>query len=226
MWTIPGGIWFYFIATRIFFSGILLWRGFRIDQCVNQCFGNKLDIQKSKQMPVHYGSKEHHFVTISSPIATQLPQGRENWIRTRTILTPLRLRLYSCGLFHSSCWCCIRIQVSQKWSVRYRILRRRCFQWRRHSRSSKFRLHPRMSRHIFLVRFCDLFFGVLDRNISSSYFDITAGITNTQYQPLSKNSAEMALLAEQSGMVCQRSKLMEMMYSRSCTRSKKLENMW
>ena len=27
-------------------------------------------------MPIHYGSKEHHFVTISSPLATQLPQGK------------------------------------------------------------------------------------------------------------------------------------------------------
>lgn len=25
-------------------------------------------------MPVHYGSKEHHFHTISSPLATQFPQ--------------------------------------------------------------------------------------------------------------------------------------------------------
>lgn len=56
-------------------SGILIWRGFTIEQCVNQCFGNKLDTQGSKQMPVHYGSKEHHFVTTSSPLAVQLPQG-------------------------------------------------------------------------------------------------------------------------------------------------------
>lgn len=25
-------------------------------------------------MPIHYGSTEHHYVTISSPLATQLPQ--------------------------------------------------------------------------------------------------------------------------------------------------------
>ena len=25
-------------------------------------------------MPVYYGSREHHFVTISSPLTTQLPQ--------------------------------------------------------------------------------------------------------------------------------------------------------
>uniref|UniRef100_A0A914SGP1 2-oxoisovalerate dehydrogenase subunit alpha n=1 Tax=Parascaris equorum TaxID=6256 RepID=A0A914SGP1_PAREQ len=29
---------------------------------------------KGKQMPVHYGSLEHHFVTISSPLGTQISQ--------------------------------------------------------------------------------------------------------------------------------------------------------
>ncbi|KAL8562750.1 hypothetical protein ACOMHN_022625 [Nucella lapillus] len=29
---------------------------------------------KGRQMPVHYGSKDLHFVTISSPLATQMPQ--------------------------------------------------------------------------------------------------------------------------------------------------------
>jgi hypothetical protein len=26
-------------------------------------------------MPIHYGSPEHSFVTISSPLSTQMPQG-------------------------------------------------------------------------------------------------------------------------------------------------------
>ncbi|XP_071445239.1 2-oxoisovalerate dehydrogenase subunit alpha, mitochondrial [Hetaerina americana] len=55
-------------------TGVLMWRGFSLLQFVNQCFGNKRDQGKGKQMPVHYGSKELHFVTISSPLATQLPQ--------------------------------------------------------------------------------------------------------------------------------------------------------
>lgn len=42
---------------------------------MNQCFGNIDDLGKGKQMPVHYGSKSHNFVTISSPLTTQLPQG-------------------------------------------------------------------------------------------------------------------------------------------------------
>jgi 2-oxoisovalerate dehydrogenase E1 component alpha subunit len=39
-----------------------------------QCFGNVNDSAKGRQMPVHYGSKEYHFHTISSPLANQIPQ--------------------------------------------------------------------------------------------------------------------------------------------------------
>ncbi|KAK4490156.1 hypothetical protein RD792_000813 [Penstemon davidsonii] len=54
--------------------GILLWRGFTLQEFANQCFGTKDDYGKGRQMPIHYGSKQHNFFTISSPIATQLPQ--------------------------------------------------------------------------------------------------------------------------------------------------------
>ena len=43
-------------------------------QLADQCFSNVADRGKGRQMPVHYGSKEHHFQTISSPLGTQLPQ--------------------------------------------------------------------------------------------------------------------------------------------------------
>ncbi|KAJ4700838.1 2-oxoisovalerate dehydrogenase subunit alpha 2, mitochondrial [Melia azedarach] len=54
--------------------GVLLWRGYTLQQFTNQLFANKDDDGKGRQMPVHYGSKKHNYVTISSPIATQLPQ--------------------------------------------------------------------------------------------------------------------------------------------------------
>ncbi|GMI78356.1 hypothetical protein like AT1G21400 [Hibiscus trionum] len=54
--------------------GILLWRGFTLQEFANQCFGNKDDVGKGRQMPMHYGSRKLNFVTVSSPIATQLPQ--------------------------------------------------------------------------------------------------------------------------------------------------------
>merc|ERR1712183_231730 len=40
----------------------------------DQCYGNSDDYGKGKQMPIHYGSTKHAFVTISSPLATQMPQ--------------------------------------------------------------------------------------------------------------------------------------------------------
>ncbi|KAI0300232.1 branched-chain alpha-keto acid dehydrogenase E1-alpha subunit, partial [Russula brevipes] len=55
--------------------GVLLWRGWGIDAAMAQCFGNEQDkSSKGRQMPVHWGSPEHHFHTISSPLATQIPQ--------------------------------------------------------------------------------------------------------------------------------------------------------
>ena len=56
-------------------TGVLVWRGFPLDSFMNQCFGNCDDEGKGKQMPIHYGSRNLNFVTISSPLATQLPQG-------------------------------------------------------------------------------------------------------------------------------------------------------
>ncbi|KAI7831894.1 thiamine diphosphate-binding protein [Kickxella alabastrina] len=35
---------------------------------------NEKDLGKGRQMPIHYGTKELHFQTISSPLATQIPQ--------------------------------------------------------------------------------------------------------------------------------------------------------
>jgi len=55
--------------------GVLLWRGFSLDKVMAQCFGNEEDTSgKGRQMPVHFSSPEHHFHTISSPLATQIPQ--------------------------------------------------------------------------------------------------------------------------------------------------------
>lgn len=55
-------------------QGILLWRGFTLQQCMDQCFSNISDLGKGRQMPIHYGSKALNYHTISSPLATQIPQ--------------------------------------------------------------------------------------------------------------------------------------------------------
>ena len=55
-------------------AGVLLWRGFSLQQFADHCFSNSDDLGKGRQMPVHYGSAALHFQTISSPLCTQLPQ--------------------------------------------------------------------------------------------------------------------------------------------------------
>lgn len=55
-------------------AGVFLWRGFPLQRMADQCFSNKDDLGKGRQMPVHYGTAELNIHTISSPLATQLPQ--------------------------------------------------------------------------------------------------------------------------------------------------------
>ncbi len=55
-------------------QGALAYRGFTTDEFMNQLFGNDMDYGKGRQMPVHYGSAKLHYMTISSPLATQIPQ--------------------------------------------------------------------------------------------------------------------------------------------------------
>ncbi len=55
-------------------QGALAYRGFSVDEFMNQLFGNDLDYGKGRQMPIHYGSRELNYMTISSPLATQIPQ--------------------------------------------------------------------------------------------------------------------------------------------------------
>ena len=49
-------------------------RGFTTEQFMNQLFSNASDLGKGRQMPVHYGCRELNFMTIRSPLATQIPQ--------------------------------------------------------------------------------------------------------------------------------------------------------
>ena len=55
-------------------QGALRVRGFSAEQFMDQCFSNERDLGKGRQMPIHYGSKALNYMTISSPLATQIPQ--------------------------------------------------------------------------------------------------------------------------------------------------------
>lgn len=54
--------------------GALVYRGFTLTSIMNQLLGNMHDPGKGRQMPIHYGSKDLNYFTISSPLATQIPQ--------------------------------------------------------------------------------------------------------------------------------------------------------
>ena len=54
--------------------GALAFRGYTSAQFMNQMFSNRLDPNKGRQMPIHYGDKALNFMTISSPLGTQIPQ--------------------------------------------------------------------------------------------------------------------------------------------------------
>lgn len=55
-------------------QGALIYRGFSLENFMNQMFSNEKDLGKGRQMPIHYGSSELNYMTISSPLGTQIPQ--------------------------------------------------------------------------------------------------------------------------------------------------------
>ncbi|GAA4879624.1 thiamine pyrophosphate-dependent dehydrogenase E1 component subunit alpha [Ferrimonas pelagia] len=52
----------------------LHYRGFTTSQFMDQMFSNCQDLGLGRQMPVHYGSRALNYMTISSPLGTQIPQ--------------------------------------------------------------------------------------------------------------------------------------------------------
>ena len=94
-----------------------MYRGFGLDQFCHQCFSNTADLGKGKQMPIHYGSKELNFSTISSPLATQMPQGLRQLEQITNCLmwsstNPFWFLVGFSPLF--SCWICLKCCLSFK----------------------------------------------------------------------------------------------------------------
>jgi 2-oxoisovalerate dehydrogenase E1 component alpha subunit len=54
--------------------GVAFWRGYTVRDFTNQLYGNIEDPVKGRQMPVHHSAKWINFVSISSPVGTQIPQ--------------------------------------------------------------------------------------------------------------------------------------------------------
>jgi len=82
-------------------QGILMWRGFTLEQFCNQCFSNQLDLGKGRQMPVHYGCRALNYQTISSPLGTQLTQavGAAYKLKLDAIANPERESAVSIAYF-------------------------------------------------------------------------------------------------------------------------------
>ena len=67
-------------------GAIALWRGMPLADYVAQCFGNAKDPTHGRQMPCHYSDAKHHFVSLSSPIATQVTP--VSWLRSEVTMPP------------------------------------------------------------------------------------------------------------------------------------------
>lgn len=54
-------------------DGAIFWRGYTPQQYIDHMFSNDRDPNKGRQMPNHFGLRELNVVTVSSPLATQIP---------------------------------------------------------------------------------------------------------------------------------------------------------
>jgi pyruvate dehydrogenase E1 component alpha subunit len=54
--------------------GAAFLRGYTLKEYICQLYGNELDPVKGRQMPVHHAVKRINYVSISSPVGTQIPQ--------------------------------------------------------------------------------------------------------------------------------------------------------
>jgi pyruvate dehydrogenase E1 component subunit alpha len=54
-------------------AGAGLFRGMTLDSYIAQIFGNAADVTKGRQLPCHPCDREHHYVVMSSCIASQIP---------------------------------------------------------------------------------------------------------------------------------------------------------
>jgi 2-oxoisovalerate dehydrogenase E1 component alpha subunit len=54
--------------------GAAFWRGYTLKEYICQLYGNAGDPVKGRQMPVHHSVKRINYVSISSPVGTQIPQ--------------------------------------------------------------------------------------------------------------------------------------------------------
>jgi pyruvate dehydrogenase E1 component alpha subunit len=100
------GDWIYSSYREI---GAALYRGYPLRTFLCQLFGNAEDPVKGRQMPVHHSIRSLNFVSISSPVATQIPQavgialGAKLSGKDDVALTYFGDGATSTGAFHVAC---------------------------------------------------------------------------------------------------------------------------
>ncbi|KAI4138051.1 MAG: hypothetical protein L6R39_006986 [Caloplaca ligustica] len=80
-------------------TGVFQQRGFTLEEFMSQLFANRKDNGKGRNMPVHYGSSKLNIHTISSPLATQIPQaaGAAYALKLQSLQNPnLPARIVAC----------------------------------------------------------------------------------------------------------------------------------
>ena len=55
-------------------QGILIARGYPLEDMINQIYSNRADRLKGRQLPIMYSARDYGFFTISGNLATQMPQ--------------------------------------------------------------------------------------------------------------------------------------------------------
>jgi len=73
---------------------VALVRGVPLQAVVDQLFGNSADLCKGRQMPNHFAFRDHHFVSASSPIGTQITQAVGTAIAARHRRAPIATITY------------------------------------------------------------------------------------------------------------------------------------
>jgi TPP-dependent pyruvate/acetoin dehydrogenase alpha subunit len=66
-------------------QGLLMWRGFTLEQFTNQCFSNDMDLGKGRQMPIHYGSRALNYHTGTLACNTCSMNEDVTWCRLYSI---------------------------------------------------------------------------------------------------------------------------------------------
>ncbi len=77
-------------------QGILITRGYPLEDMINQIYSNRMDKLKGRQLPIMYSARDYSFFSISGNLATQYPQA-VGWAMASAIKGDTRIAATWCG---------------------------------------------------------------------------------------------------------------------------------